>query len=95
MKLTALTSPDDQETLSPRRQAGERLFALSATPQEAEALIHDLSGTIRTFRYIVSAYGDTLADDDPQKQQKLAQLDERLALLDSLKELLGPLAEDR
>lgn len=95
MNLTALASPKDWETLEARRRAGERLFALSATSQDAEALIHDLAGTIRTFRYIVSSYGDTLASDDPLKQQKLAQLEERLVLLDSLKELLGPLAEDR
>lgn len=94
MNLTAMDSREDGEALKARLAAGERLFALSVSQQDAEALIHDLAGTIRTFRYIASSYSATISDEDPQKAAKIAQLDDRLAELDRLKELLRPLAEE-
>lgn len=103
MKLTAITSSDDFATLlaelsvalSVAEGAGERLFALRASKEDGVALIHDLAGTIRTFRYIADAYGAALPDDDPQKDAKITQLAERLAELERLKELLRPLVEGR
>lgn len=54
-------------------------------------MLHDLSGTIRTFRYIVASYGNGLSADDPLKAAKLAQLEERLDGLEQLKHQLSPL----
>lgn len=99
MKLTAISSSDDFAALSVAHKAAkaseERLFALSVSEQDGAALIHDLAGTIRTFRYIADAYGASLPDDDPQKEAKIAQLHERLTELERLKERLRPLAEGR
>lgn len=89
MKIVPLT--DSAQRVIDAAQPDEQVFALTTSRQDAEALIHDLSGTIRTFRYIVSCYGDTIADDDSQKAAKLQQLETRLKGLDQLKELLTPL----
>lgn len=94
MKLTKMGTEPDWQAHKAKTGPGETVFALTATPDEASALLHDLSGTIRTFRYIVSRYGETLPEDDPQKQAKLDQLSDRLDQLEMVKKLLSPLAND-
>lgn len=89
MKIVPLI--DSAQKVIEAAEPDEQVFTLTTSRQDAEALIHDLSGTIRTFRYIVSCYGDTIADDDSQKAAKLDQLETRLKGLDQLKELLMPL----
>lgn len=92
MKLQPLSQASDLGAVfAGLDQQEERVFALTATDEESAALLHDLNGTIRTFRYIVGCYGQTLPDSDAQKTAKLEQLEARLTELAKLQQLLTPL----
>lgn len=96
MKIRAIETAEQwqkawQDTCVAPQPQKHRPFVLTTTEDEARALLHDLSGTIRTFRYIVASYGDGLSADDPLKAAKLAQLEERLNGLEQLRHQLSPL----